>query len=558
MRRFTQLCLALAHTTSSTRKVERMVDYFGGAPADDAALALAYLLGRRGRRPVSVTSLREWACEEAAVPAWLLDACQDAVGDAGETLALLLPDAAPPAPELPTLSAFVRDSVDALAGKRPSDARGIVTAAWRRLTCDERFVYHKLIGGAFRMGVARGLVVRAVSTLTGLDVAVISHRLTGAFQGSAEAWRRLTSAEADEDRAAQPYPFCLATPIVSSSGTVGESLGQVAAWQVERKYDGIRCQLLRREGAVAVVSRGEERIDGSFPELVALARRLPAGTVLDGEVLLVLRADAGGEERPLPFGRLQTRINAKRAAWMAEPGLFDLERIAFVSFDLLERDGADIRKRPLWERRRSLEELADRMRDDVLRLSPTVACATWDDVARERARSAALGVEGLMLKRRDAPYGLGRDRRADWRKWKVDPRTIDAVLVAAQPGAGRRANLLTDYTFALWLGESLVTVAKAYSGLSDAEIALVDRHARSTTVGRKGPVRLLEPLLVFELAFDGLERSTRHKAGIALRFPRILRWRHHKRPSDADHVSALERMLDTRGPGAGPTPSSRS
>ncbi|MBL9150334.1 MAG: ATP-dependent DNA ligase [Phycisphaerae bacterium] len=545
MRRFTRLCLELAATTSSSRKVDCMVAYFRAAPPRDAAWALAYLLGARGRRPVSSTLLRTWACEAAGIPQWLFDASYDGVGDLGETLALVLPD--PPAAgnaETPGLAEFVATYVTALAGAEPERARQVVERAWATLDVDGRFVYHKLIGGAFRMGVARGLVFRAMAEVTGLPLAVITHRLTGSFEPTEARWSALASPADDEADAVRPYPFCLATQLAVAAGsTIDAELGPVGDWQIERKYDGIRCQLLRRGDALAVVSRGEERIDGSFPELVALARRLPSGTVLDGEVLLVERDARTGGDRILPFSKLQPRLNAKRAAWQAEPGLFDLERVSFLAYDLLEEDGRDRRADPLAERRAALERMVSRVGDDRLRLSPALSVASWSEAAEERARSRALGVEGLMLKRRDAAYGIGRERKAGWWKWKVDPYSIDVVLVAAQPGSGRRANLLTDYTFAVWRGAELVTVAKAYSGLTDEEIALVDRHARATTTARKGPVRLVEPQLVFELGFEGLERSTRHKAGIALRFPRILRWRHDKRPSDADRVDALERLL---------------
>lgn len=537
MRRFAQLCLALSGTTSSSRKVELLAAYFRAAAPADAAIALAYLLGQRGRRPVSSTLLRTWACDAAGIPHWLFDASFESVGDLGETLALIVEDSPDAADEPPSLAVFVERYVASLAGADVADAKSIVLDAWRQLTLDERFIYHKLIGGAFRMGVARGLVLRAISEVSGLDLATVTHRLTGTFDASERGWQRLIHHDESDALPTRPYPFCLATQLDISP----DELGAIDDWLIERKFDGIRCQVLRRGDAVAVVSRGEERIDGSFPELVALARRLPSGTVIDGEVLLI------EGDRILPFQRLQTRINAKRAAWLSEPGLFESERIVLRAYDLLEQDGVDVRSRPLAERRAALESLVAQLADDRLQLSPRLQPRDWSEAAAERSHSRELGVEGLMLKRLDAAYGIGRERKAGWWKWKVDPYTIDAVLIAAQPGSGRRANLLTDYTFGIWRrgkeGDELVTIAKAYSGLTDEEIAEVDRLARATTIAKKGPLRLLEPTLVFELGFEGLERSTRHKAGIALRFPRMLRWRKDKRPADADRIETVEALL---------------
>ncbi len=568
MKRFTRLCMDLAATTSATRKVDLLVAYFRAVPEEDAAAALACLLGQRGRRPIASTTLRSWACERAAIPLWLFEQCYESVGDLGETLALVLPDSAAPTRATDDVSdgeplhRFLATRVDRLASASPEEAKRIVFEAWDELDVDGRFLFHKLIGGAFRMGVARGLILRAIAEVAELDLATATHRLTGRFSGTAAAWRALVARDESDALPTRPYPFCLASPLEGAP----EDLGSIEEHLLEWKFDGIRCQLLRRGTSVAVVSRGEERIDGSFPELVALARTLPDGTALDGEVLVVARSSASGAtERIQPFQRLQTFLQAKRPAWVAEPGLFDGvadgDRVIFIAYDLLEFHGADQRAEPLRTRRARLETLIESARlavaGDRLRLSPSVVARDWTHAASLRGESRARGVEGLMIKRLDQSYGVGRERRAGWWKWKVDPYAIDAVLVAAQPGTGRRANLLTDYTFAVWrhppgpgaadapprAKQELVTLAKAYSGLTDDEILTVDRHARATTTAKRGPVRLLEPTLVFELGFEGLERSARHKAGIALRFPRMLRWRRDKRPEDADCLATVESLL---------------
>lgn len=548
MRRFARLVLGLGETRGTAERIARLAAYFASAPEEDAAWAFALLAGRRPRRAVTTTRLRAWAAEEAGLPEWLVEASYEAVGDLGETLALLLPDAlGDDDAESPSLAAVMRDGVLALASARPDDARAIVRRFWRRLDAEERFVYHKLLGGSFRIGVSRGLVLRAVATRAGVDLATITHRASGAFEPTAASWRALLEGGA-EDRAAQPYPFCLAQPLVDEPA----SLGAIDAHLVERKFDGIRAQLIRRGELVALWSRGEERVERSFPEVQAAARRLPEGTVLDGEILVW----EGEGERPAPFARLQTRLNATRGVWRREPGLFDRERVVFVAYDLLEASGEDLRTLPLRARRERLDALLATHGDETLRISPSVPVRSWAEAAAARAESRALGVEGLMLKRLDAPYGLGRQRGADgrggggWWKWKVDPYAIDAVLVAAEPGHGRRANLLTDYTFAVWRGSELVTIAKAYSGLDDAEIAELDRVLRATTTAKRGPVRIVEPTLVFELGFEGLQRSTRHKAGIALRFPRILRRRSDKPAAEADRMETLEALLAAHAGGA--------
>ncbi|MDZ4755702.1 MAG: ATP-dependent DNA ligase [Phycisphaerae bacterium] len=547
MKAFARLCIELGTTRSTATKVAQLVDYFRAAPAEDAALALSFFLGRRLKRAVTTTELRRWVAEAGGLPSWLIDMSYESVGDLGETLALLLPDTAriPNDSDEPmaSLAVVVRDGILPLAAAPPARRKAIVFAWWNRFDSDERFVYHKLIGGSFRIGVSSGLVLRAIAALTGVDLAIVTHRLSGPFDPTPESWERLLRGESPDDAPGCLYPFCLASSLEVPPADFDRMLGPVAAWQIERKYDGIRGQLLHRGATTAVWSRGEERIDGSFPELRDLARQLPDGTVLDGEVLLVIGDTIGS------FAKLQTRINAKRSAVDAGPGLFDIERAVFFAYDVLEDDGVDIRGLPLQERRGRLERIVSSVDDPMLRLSPVLRPARWEDAAAERAQSRALGVEGLMLKRLDAPYGIGRQRGrtelaiASWLKWKIDPFSIDAVVIAAEAGHGRRANLLTDYTFGLWRGEELITIAKAYSGLTDEEIAMVDRQLRGTTHTKRGPVRFVDPTLVFELGFEGLQRSKRHKSGIALRFPRILRWRTDKKPADADSLSTLEALL---------------
>jgi DNA ligase-1 len=365
---------------------------------------------------------------------------------------------------------------------------------------------------------------------------VILQRLTGPWQPSPDAWRRLVAADtADEDRS-RPYPFFLASPLdhAADAATVAAQLGEREQWLVEWKWDGIRAQLVRRDSP-ELWSRGEELVTGRFPEIALAAAFLPAGTVLDGELL------AWNDAGVMPFAALQRRLGRKR---LPAPLLAEVP-VVFLAYDLLEDAGADRRGDALDARRADLERRLEGA-PAALRLSPRVQAQDWPALERLRGESRARGVEGFMLKRRDSAYGAGRQRGAWW-KWKIAPWTVDAVLVYAQPGHGRRASLYTDYTFAVSRDDELVPVAKAYSGLEDAEITELDRWIRRHTVERFGPVRSVEAAQVFELAFEGIAASSRHKSGLALRFPRIARWRRDLGPRDADRLASLEAVLESAG-----------
>lgn len=574
MKRFVELFEALDATTRTTEKVRALEDYFRTTPAADAAWALWFLSGGRQKRLVKAARLRAWAAELAALPEWLVEECYDAVGDLAETLALLLP-LADARSEPPTLGRLVAEQLLPLGDATEEQQRESLRRTWGELSTPQRFVWNKMITGGFRVGVSRALLVRALASVAAVPPPVMAHRLIGTWQPTAKDFTRLLASEGGADDAARPYPFYLASPLAEDLA----SLGAATDWQCEWKWDGIRAQVLRRAGTVVVWSRGEELITEAFPEIAAAARFLPEGTVLDGELL------AWQGEGPAPFARLQRRLNR------VNPTAAQLREIpvVLVAFDLLERNGVDLREQPLATRRVALAEVlataahtaaqaatipppprawiqadlfGERASTDAserpnaapsfpLRLAPVLDVVEWEEVVRRRSTARERGTEGVMLKRRDSPYGVGRPRGAWW-KWKVDPFTCDAVLVAAQPGHGRRASLFTDYTFAVWRGDELVPVAKAYSGLSDAEIQEVDAFVRSHTTGRFGPVRSVAPEWVFELAFDGLAESTRHRAGLALRFPRMLRRRTDKRPAEADTVDTL-RALARGGFGAAPT-----
>jgi len=541
MRRFTRLYLDLDATNSTLEKTSLLRGYFEHAPDADAAWALALFVGERPKGAASSRALKSLALEVTGVPGWLFAECRQAAGDLSETIALLLPEHEPAGSDELSLTGVMEQHVLPLAGASEAERAEIIRAAWDALGADERFVYHKLVRGGFRVGVQKRLVTRALAEVAGVDPKTVAQRLTGGFTPAPESYRAVLSGEESSERALAPLPFFLAPQLEKDP----VELGDPADWRAEWKYDGIRAQLVRRGGEAALWSRGDELVTAQFPEIAAAAKTLPTDAVLDGEVLVWSGA------RPRPFAELQRRLN-RTAAPPPQLHLFDDTRVVMIVFDLLERAGEDLRDRPHDERRAALEELLQEA--GALRLAPRVEIASWEELAGERETSRARGVEGLMLKHKDSDYGEGR-RRSDtgWWKWKVDPFSVDAVLVSAQPGSGRRASLYTDYTFALWSdgdgegnGRALVTFAKAYSGLDQDEIETLDKWIRANTTKKAGPFRTVEPLHVFEIAFEGAQRSTRHKSGVAVRFPRIARWRRDKPAEEADDVAAVRAIAEGR------------
>lgn len=530
MKAFAGLFTALDETNSTNRKVDALAAYFRQAPAEDAAWTVSFLIGRKPRQVVPARRLMEWAAELAEVPEWLFEASYDVVGDLAETITLLLQPSGKSS-RLP-LHHWVKERLLPLRTLEPEDQRREIESAWKEMDTAQRFVWNKLITGGFRVGVSQKLVVRALAEVSGIEAAVIAHRLMGHWQPSKRFYDRLLSPDTRDADISRPYPFYLAYPL---EGSV-EQLGDPAEWQVEWKWDGIRGQLIQRDGQVFVWSRGEELVTRTYPELAEAGRRLPDGTAVDGEIL------AWKNGGPLPFSELQRRIGRKKAG----KRLLQDVPVILVAYDLLEDGGSDVRSRSLQQRYERLTALLEGVEDSRLRPSPEIDAHSWSALAalREEARSRA--AEGFMLKRRSSVYGVGR-RRGDWWKWKVDPFTVDAVMIYAQRGHGRRSGLYTDYTFAVRDGDSLVPFAKAYSGLTDAEIRRVDRFVQRNTTERFGPVRAVKPELVFEIAFEGIQPSTRHKSGVAVRFPRISRWRTDKPVEEVDTLDTLKALLPIRG-----------
>jgi DNA ligase-1 len=554
MKCFADLYDEIDRTTSTNAKVAALVKYLTEAPPADAAWALFFLTGRRLKRHVPTRSMHEWTIELTGLPEWLVEESYSVVGDFAEAIALLVDGRVEPfepgtrdpgsgvrgnlpfdepAPlvvdtrvEGITLSEWIEHRILPLRTMSDEECRAHVLAWWSRLERRELFLLNKLLTGEFRVGVSHTLVVRALAERASLPTAVVEHRLMGNWKPSADAMAALVAPEGPADDPSRPYPFCLASPF---EGDV-ETLGDRTEWLAEWKWDGIRAQLIHRRGQIFLWSRGEELLTERFPEIGAAARSLPDGTVLDGEIL------AFEHGAPRPFADLQHRIGRQQKVREVAARV----PVVFLVYDVLEFGGHDIRTAALRERRARLLDIIEE--GGPLRVSEEIAGNTWQTLAARRDESRARHVEGLMLKRWTSPYRPGR-RRGDWWKWKIDPFTVDAVLIYAQPGSGRRASLFTDYTFGVWDGDELVPIAKAYSGLSDEEIDEVDRWVRRHTTERFGPVSAVEPVHVFELGFERIARSTRHKSGVAVRFPRILRWRRDKTPLEADTLETLERMI---------------
>jgi DNA ligase-1 len=526
MKAFADLYAALDETNKTSRKVAALASYFRSAPAGDAAWAVYFLVGRKPRQVVPSRKLALWSAEASDVRDWLFEECYLAVGDIAETVSLLLP--APEQSSDRPLKHWVEERLLPLRGLPESEQRGAVLQAWRELDRRQRFVWNKLITGEFRVGVSQRLVIRALAEASQVDAATIAHRLMGDWEPTPEFFTRLCAeAPADAD-VSRPYPFFLAHPLDGAPADLGER----GEWQVEWKWDGIRSQLIRRAGQTFLWSRGEELVTDRYPEIADAAKRLPEGTAIDGEILPWKNGAVQ------PFADLQRRIGRKA---LTRKLLQEVPAIV-MAYDLLENAGVDIRERPLSERRARLERILADAGDPRLLLSPVIETDSWDALAEIRWSSRERRVEGMMLKRLTSPYRVGR-QRGDWWKWKIDPFTVDAVLIYAQRGNGKRASLYTDYTFGLWDEGKLVPVAKAYSGLTDEEIRAVDSFVRRHTVEKFGPVRTVKPELVFELAFEGIQRSNRHRSGVAVRFPRMHRWRVDKKAEEADTLDALRRLL---------------
>nr|WP_294922690.1 ATP-dependent DNA ligase [uncultured Flavobacterium sp.] len=532
MKNFAQLIKTLDSSNKTNVKVDALTTYFKNASPEDKVWTIAILSHRRPPRPVNTTLLRIWANELANIPLWLFEESYHIVGDLAETIALIIPTTKEHSDK--SLTEYLQEII-ALKKKSDIEKKEYLHENWLALNYYERFVFTKLITGSLRIGVSQKLMTRALSKAEDVDEDALAYKLMGNWDPNTITFQELILDEQSSDYLSKPYPFYLAYPI---EGEV-ENLGNPEDWSVEHKWDGIRSQTIIREGEMYVWSRGEELVTDKYPEFKSFIGVIPDGTVIDAEILAFPENEIG------TFNDLQTRIGRKTIS----ASLLEKVPVILKAYDILEWEGQDIRNLPYSERRLLLEQLYDSIKDKTshFQLSERVLLHSWEDVAAERMRAREMKSEGLMLKRNDSPYQVGR-KKGDWWKWKIEPLVIDAVLTYAMRGHGRRSNLFTDYTFALWQtndnGErELVTFAKAYSGLTDAEFRRVDDFIKKNTLERFGPVRSVTPQLVFEIGFEGIALSKRHKSGIATRFPRILRWRHDKKIEDANSIEDLKSMI---------------
>jgi DNA ligase-1 len=529
MKDFAQLVKTIDSTNKTNRKVEALSEYFLKASDADKVWTIAILSHRRPPRPVNSTLIRGYASELADIPLWLFEESYHIVGDLAETIALVVPEKVKTTEK--SLSQYLQEILR-LKPKSEEEKKEYLIENWSQLNYYQRFVFTKLITGGFRIGVSQKLMTRALSKATGIDEDILAFKLMGNWDPNKISYSELILEENEADYLSKPYPFYLAYPIEDEAS----ELGNPKEWIAEHKWDGIRSQLIVRKGQLFVWSRGEELVTDKYPEFEAFTEVLPDGTVLDGEIL-PYPGDSIGD-----FKDLQTRIGRKNVS----KALLKKLPVILKAYDILEYKGEDIRSTPFEHRREILDELFEKYSSRIkpFHLSETMRFSSWEDMAKEREKARDIKSEGLMIKKADSSYGVGR-KKGDWWKWKSDPFSIDAVLTYAMRGHGRRSNLFTDYTFALWNDNKteLVTFAKAYSGLTDKEFKKVDAWIKKNTIERFGPVRSVEHQHVFEIAFEGIAESKRHKSGIATRFPRILRWRQDKKIEDANTLEDLKAMI---------------
>jgi DNA ligase 1 len=532
MQQFADLVTKLGTSTKTNDKMNALVEYFAVADDKDKVWVIAIFSGRRPKRAVNTTQLATYAVEMIHLPFWLFEESYHTVGDLAETITLLLPERTSKEPNTKPLHYYI-EQLKAIEKEAEEVRKQFIIDCWMEMDYAERFVFNKLITGGFRIGVSQRLMVNALAKTVQLEPSVIAHRISGNWDPSSVSFDGLLSEHATVTDSSKPYPFFLAYAIEQNNI---EELGEPNDWQAEWKWDGIRGQVIKRNGELFVWSRGEELMTEKFPEYHSLQKLLPEGVAIDGEIIPSI------DKKPLPFALLQTRIGRKNVTKKQ----LQQAPIAFFAYDLLEFNGEDWRERTLEERRSKLEEVVASIEHPTLVISPIVAFENWQQLAELRKGSREMGAEGFMLKRKHSTYQVGR-KRGDWWKWKIDPLVIDAVMIYAQKGAGRRSNLYTAYTFAVKDGDNLVPFTRAYSGLTDKEFAQVDSFVKRNAIEKFGPVRTVKPELVFEIAFEGIAASNRHKSGVALRFPRINRWRKDKKPDEINTLEDLKKMLEMYG-----------
>ncbi len=536
MKHFAEMISILATSTKTNAKIEALQSYFENASSEDKVWVIALFTGRRPRRTVTGALLVQWCREITELPDWLIAESYHTVGDFAEVIALLLPEKNVDATQNFSLYYYM-NALISLDKKEDNIKKDFITNSWSVMTKMEKFVFNKLITGGFRIGVSQKIMVNALAKTTQVSPSIIAHRISGKWDPSTITFKELITDDGSSKDFSKPFPFYLAYAVEDVA-----DLQEPELWQAEWKWDGIRGQIIKRNNELFVWSRGEELITEKFPEYQILQNILPDGIAIDGEIISLGPLNEFLDFTPLPFSALQTRIGRKN---ITKKQLTDAP-VGFIAYDILEFDYQDIRSETLEKRRVILETVIQTIQQPFFHLSPKINFDSWEELKNIRVNSRDIGSEGIMLKRKSSAYQVGR-KRGDWWKWKIDPLTIDAVMIYAQKGSGRRSNLYTDYTFAVKNGDELVTFAKAYSGLTDKEFAQIDAFVKRNSIEKFGPVRTVKPELVFEIAFEGIAASNRHKSGVALRFPRMSRWRKDKKPDEINTLEDLKQLLKVYG-----------
>ena len=528
MKDFSNLISAIEITNKTNAKIDALVEYFKVAPDKDKLWLIALFTGKRPSRPVKSNLMKSWVMEITQLPEWLFLESYSSVGDLGETIALLLPN---PENNIEKPLHIWIDELIKLKPKIDEEKKAYVLEAWNGLESQERLIFNKLIGGSFRIGVSKKTLVNALAKLSGIDANQLMHSIIGNWTPDSISFDDLLNGEHINYDNSKPYPFCLAYSLEKEL----QDLGDEKDWQVEYKWDGIRGQIIKRKEEVFIWSRGEELVTEQFPELVEAIAKLEGSFVIDGEILAIK------DSAVLLFNDLQKRLNRKNVT----KKLLEDVPVGLYIYDILELDGVDLREQSMENRRKKLEVLLQQNTSNILKLSEIIDFKNWNELDALRNAARSFNSEGLMLKKKSSVYHVGR-KKGDWWKWKVDPLTIDAVMIYAQKGSGRRSSKYTDYTFAVKNEDKLVTVAKAYSGLTDVEISEISKWVNKNAIEKFGPVRTVKPELVFEIAFEGIAYSKRHKSGVALRFPRMKRWRKDKTVNDIDTIESVKALIEAK------------
>jgi DNA ligase 1 len=525
MQDFSNLISAIEITNKTNAKIDALVSYFKTAPNKDKLWLIALFTGKKPSRPVKSNLMKSWCIEITKLPEWLFLESYSTVGDLGETLALLLPN--PKNTIEKPLHIWIEELIN-LKQKTDEEQKEYVLEAWNGLETQQRLIFNKLIGGSFRIGVSKKTLVNALAKLSGIDANQLMHSIIGNWTPNSITFNDLLNGKHINYDNSKPYPFCLAYALEKDL----QDLGDEKNWQVEYKWDGIRGQIIKRNEEVFIWSRGEELVTQQFPELIEAVLKLEGNFVIDGEILAVK------DNAVLLFNDLQKRLNRKNVT----KKLLEEVPVGLYIYDILEFNNQDLREQSMSVRREKLETLFLQNKSEILKLSEVISFKNWNELDALRNEARSFNSEGLMLKKKSSIYHVGR-KKGDWWKWKVDPLTIDAVMIYAQKGSGRRSSKYTDYTFAVKNEDKLVTVAKAYSGLTDKEITEISRWVNKNAIEKFGPVRTVKPELVFEIAFEGIAYSKRHKSGVALRFPRMKRWRKDKTVKDIDTIESVKALI---------------